>query len=123
MDGEKKFVLTMIGLTVFCITLVYVLLLISLWPYRVYVNASILGVTLFVVLLWRVVEARGKLTEQELRQVRYRHHEETPLDRQGEAQYWPQGAQMNPHLIPPYYQSSSYQQPYQTQEQADGRYY
>jgi hypothetical protein len=69
MDGEKKAVLLCISLIVLCITIIYGLLLCSLWEYRVYVNASILGVILFVVLLWRVVEARGKLTEQELFQV------------------------------------------------------
>jgi hypothetical protein len=120
MDGEKKFVVCIIGLIVLCVTILYVFLFLSLWPYRIYVGTSLLGLISFVVVLWRVVDARGKINEQELRHQRYRHQEETPLDAQGEAQYWPQGAQANPHrrTVPYYYQSYQHA-PYQGYRQED----
>jgi hypothetical protein len=118
MDGEKKLVLCVVGLIVLCVTVLYAFLFVSLWPYRTSVGLSLLGLMCFTVVLWRVVDARGKLNEQELRQRRYRHQEETPLDLQGEAQYWPQGAQANPHrrTVPYYYQPYRYE-PYQEQGQ------
>jgi len=123
MDGEQKCLLIFTGLIAFCITVLYTFLFISLWSYREYVGGSLLGLIIFVVVMWRVVDARGKLNEQELRHGRYRHNEETPLDAQGEAQYMPQGAQVNPHRIPPYYYQSYQYAPeyqlYQTQEQKE----
>src|SRR5690348_4416581 len=46
-----------------CLTVVYTLLFVSLWPYREYVGASLLG----VLLLLAVVYAKGRLNEQSLR--------------------------------------------------------
>ncbi len=43
------------------------------------------------------VYLRGRLTEQDLRLARYRHHEETPLDDTGEPLFWHQEYWENPH--------------------------
>jgi hypothetical protein len=95
MDGDKKVVLFVVALV--CVTILYVFLFLSLWEQRTMVGLSLLILLCFVVVSWRGVDALGKLNEQELRHQRYRHQEETPLDSQGEAHYWPQGAQANPH--------------------------
>jgi hypothetical protein len=47
MNGEKKFVLCIIGLIVLCVTILYVFLFLSLWPYRMYVGLSLLGLISF----------------------------------------------------------------------------
>ncbi len=88
------------------VTVLYAFLFVALWSYRTTVGLSLLVLICFTVVLWRGVDALGKLNEQELRHPRYRHQEETPLDPQGEAHYWPQGAQANPHrrTVPYYYQ-------------------
>jgi membrane protein implicated in regulation of membrane protease activity len=93
MDGEKKFVLAVSGLVVICMTILYCFLFIALWPYRQLVGLSLLVVITLTV--W--VFLRGRLTEQDLRVARFRHHEETPLDDKGEPLYWHQGYQANPH--------------------------
>src|SRR5690348_14458646 len=96
MDGEKKFVLMIVAIVVLCLTVVYGFLFVSLWPYREWVGVSLLGLVVLLVLVF----IRGKLNEQALRQVRYRHHEETPLDAYGEPHYWHTGTQINPHRVP-----------------------
>jgi membrane protein implicated in regulation of membrane protease activity len=93
MDGEKKFVLVMVGLTAICITVLCSFLFIALWDYRQLVGLSLLVVIILVV--W--VFLRGRLTEQDLRVARFRHHEETPLDSNGEPLFWQSGYQANPH--------------------------
>jgi membrane protein implicated in regulation of membrane protease activity len=93
MDGEKKLIIVAVGLVAFCTTVLYSFLFIALWEYRQFVGLSLLAVILLAV----VVFLRGRLTEQELRVVRYRHHEETPLDERGEPLYWRQEYQPNPH--------------------------
>jgi hypothetical protein len=93
MDGEKRFLVTALCLGAACVTVLYSFMFIALWQYRGFV-----GLSLFVVLLigaW--VFFRGKLNEQDLRVIRFRHHEETPLDDNGEPVYWHQGFQTNPH--------------------------
>jgi hypothetical protein len=93
MDGEKKFVLVTCGLTAICVTVLYVFLFLSLWQYKEWVGGSLLTLCIASV----GVYVRGRLTEQELRQVRFRYHEETPLDEQGEPRYWHGGFQENPY--------------------------
>jgi membrane protein implicated in regulation of membrane protease activity len=93
MDGEKKLVIVAVGLVALCITVLYVFLFIALWDYRQFVGLSLLAVVLLAALIF----LRGRWTEQELRVVRYRHHEETPLDERGEPLYWRQEYQANPH--------------------------
>jgi hypothetical protein len=91
-NGEKKFLLVVAAVVMICLTVVYAFLFISLWPYRQWVGASLLAVVVLAAVVWM----SGKLNEQALRRVRYRHHEETPLDAQGEPYYWQQGMQPNP---------------------------
>jgi hypothetical protein len=93
MDGEKKLVVVAMGLVVLCITVLYSFLFIALWDYRQFVGLSLLA----IILLAGLIFLRGRLTEQELRVVRYRHQEETPLDITGEPLYWRQEYQANPH--------------------------
>jgi hypothetical protein len=93
MDGERKVTVFMVGLSIFCITVLYSFLFVSLWRYKELVGLSLL----VVVILLAVVYMRGKLNEQHLRRVRYHHQEEIPLDSRGEPNYWPQGVQENPY--------------------------
>jgi hypothetical protein len=95
MDGERRFVTVMIGVGMICLTMLYVFLFVSLWAYRQWVGASLLAVLVALA----VVYMRGRLNEQQLRRVRYRHHEEIPLDVCGEPYYWPQDAQENPNHV------------------------
>lgn len=96
MGGEKKAFLFLSMLVVVGITVIFSLLFVSLWQYRVEVGVSLL--LLLAVLV--AVFVRGRLVEQQLRQVRYRHYEETPLDVYGEPYYWHQGMQENPYRVP-----------------------
>ncbi len=92
-EGERKFVLVMLGLGAICVTILYVFLFVSLWRYKELVGLSLLVVLVLVV----VVYLRGRINEQQLRRVRYHHHQEIPLDVVGEPYYWPQDAQENPN--------------------------
>jgi hypothetical protein len=92
-EGERRLVLVMVGLGAVCVTILYVFLFVSLWRYKELVALSLLLVAVVVV----VVYLRGRLIEQHLRQVRYHHQVEIPLDGQGEPYYWPQDAQENPN--------------------------
>ena len=105
MDGERKATVFMLGLSIFCITVLYSFLFVSLWHYKELVGLSLL----VVVILLAVVFMKGKLNEQRLRRERYQHHQEIPLDWRGEPYYWPQDAQENPYHTPlPAGQASSH---------------
>ena len=93
MDGQDKLMLIIGCICVICMTILYSLLFLALWDYRRWVGLSLLAVIIF----GAVVFLRGRLTEQELWVVRYRHDEETPLDRNGEPVHWREGYQANPH--------------------------
>ena len=93
MNGEKKLIVVVVGLIALCVTVLYSFLFIALWDYRQFVALSLLA----VILLATLVFLRGRVTEQELRVVRYRHDVETPLDYRGEPVYWHEGYQVNPH--------------------------
>ncbi len=110
MDGERRFVVVMIGAGMICLTILYVFLFLSLWPYREWVGASLLAVLVSLA----VVYMRGRLNEQHLRRIRYHHHEEIPLDMRGEPHYWPAGVQENP-----YHSSSQYGYPLYEEYQQD----
>jgi hypothetical protein len=93
MDGEKRFLLVIVGFTVVCLTVLYAFMFIALWQYKELVAGSV-----FVVLLLAAwVFFRGRLNEQDLRVIRFKHHEETPLDDNGEPTFWREGYQINPH--------------------------
>ena len=93
MDGENKLTLIIVCLMAICLTVLYSFLFISLWNYREYVGLSLLALIIAAV----VVFLRGRLKEQDLREVRYRHNDETPLDQNGEPMLWHQGNLPNPH--------------------------
>jgi hypothetical protein len=95
MDGEKKLVLLIVGIVVVCLTVLYGFLFISLWPQREWVGLSLFG----IVVALAGVFIRGRMGEQDLRQTRYNHHLETPLDAGGEPYYWHPGTQVNPHRV------------------------
>lgn len=93
MDGEKKLVVVSVSAALICLTVLYGFLFVALWAYK-----ELVGLSLVVVLIALAgVHMRGKLNEQALRRERYHHHEEIPLDLDGEPYYWPKGAQQNPH--------------------------
>ncbi len=93
MDGEDKLFLIICCVTIICLTILYSFLFIALWDYRQWVGLSLL----VVIIAGAAVFLRGKLTEQDLRVVRYRHLEETPLDENNEPMHWREGYQPNPH--------------------------
>lgn len=93
MDGERKFIVVAVCLTIICITVLYSFLFISLWDYRQLVGLSLLA----VLILGALVFLRGRMHEQDIRIIRYKHHEETPLDDSGEPMYYHEGYQPNPH--------------------------
>jgi hypothetical protein len=93
MDGEKKLVIISLSAGAVCLTVLYSFLFIALWDYRQFVGLSLVAV--FLAVVW--VYIRGRLNEQDLRTVRYRHHEETPLDEKGEPFFYREGWQANPH--------------------------
>jgi uncharacterized protein (DUF58 family) len=95
MNGEKKALMFVVMLAIVAVMVIYGLLFYVLWQYRVWVALSLLLV--FFVLVG--VFVRGRLVEQELRQVRYHHHEETPLpfELYGGLPYPPQGMQQYPY--------------------------
>jgi membrane protein implicated in regulation of membrane protease activity len=93
MDGAKKFVLLIVGTVAICLTVLYSFLFIALWDYRQFVALSLFA----VLLIGAWVFYRGRLNEQDLRVIRYRHHEETPLDHRGEPNYWHKGYRPNPY--------------------------
>ncbi len=93
MDGERKFMLVALCLATICITVLYSFLFIALWDYRQLVGMSLLG----VLILGALVFLRGRMHEQDLRVLRFRHHEETPLDDNGEPLFYREGFQPNPH--------------------------
>ena len=79
MDGEGKLTLILVSVIVVCGTVLYSFLFLALWDYRQWIGLSLLAAIIATI----AVFLRGKLTEQDLRHSRYRHHEETPLDRNG----------------------------------------
>ncbi len=93
MDDESKLFLIICCVVVICLTILYSLLFIALWDYRQWVGLSLLA----VIIAGTAVFLRGKLTEQDIRVVRYRHQTETPLDQNGEPMYYHEGYQPNPH--------------------------
>jgi len=99
MDGEQKLMVLAYCVLALCITILYSFLFLSLWAYKELVGASLLAVIVFVVVMWRVVDAKGKLTEQGLRHRRFKYHEELPLDETGEPRYFPADAQSNPYRM------------------------
>ena len=93
MDGERKFIVVAVCVTLVCVTVLYSFLFIASWDYRQLVGLSLLGVLLASALVF----LRGRLREQELRVLRFRHLEETPFDDNGEPLFYREGYEPNPH--------------------------
>lgn len=93
MNGERKAVLFVVGLIVFCLTVMVVLIFASLWPDRQLVAWLLLGIFGSIALVLVFVPAAGKVNEMTIRHKRYRHHEETPLDQAGNPTHIPAGMQ------------------------------
>jgi len=77
MDGEEKLFWIIVCVTVICITILYSFLFIALWDFREWVGLSLLA----VIISGAAVFLRGKMTEQDVRTIRYRHLEEMTLTR------------------------------------------
>jgi len=97
--AEKTLVVVTVGVGMVCLTVVYVFLFVSLWAYKELVGASLLLLVVGTITAVVWVRLRGRLIEQQLRQVRYHHHEEIPLDVAGEPYYWPGEVQENPYHV------------------------
>ena len=114
MDGEQKFLITVISLGVMLLCLAYLVTFLALWPYRVWIAASFIVLLVALLVTFTLVKVRGSLTEQDLRQQRIRYHEELPLDRDGVPHYLPHDAQPNPQQNPvsssPWYVGSQQQE-------------
>lgn len=93
MNGERKAVLFVVGLVIFCLTIMVVLIFASLWPDRQLVAWLLLGIFGSLALTLVFVPAAGKVNEMAIRHKRYHHHEETPLDRAGNPTHIPVGMQ------------------------------
>ncbi len=96
---EKSLVVGAVSVVVVCLTVVYVFTFVSLWAYKELVGASLLLLVVGTITAAVWVRLRGRLIEQQLRQVRYHHHEEIPLDVAGEPYYWPGEVQENPYHV------------------------
>ncbi len=96
MNGEKKAFMFLFMLTIVCISVMYTLLFVALWQYRFWVGISLLSLLAILV----AVFVRGRIYEQNLRVVRFRHNEETPLDEDGEPRMWRSDMQENPYRMP-----------------------
>ena len=89
MDRERKAVLFVVGLVIFCFTVLAVLVFASLWPQRAVVAWVLLAV--FGALALTLIA--GKVNEMRLRHTRYHHHYETPLDEDGNPIFIPAGTE------------------------------
>lgn len=90
MDSKKALAIV-VGFP--CSVLLFFILMISLWEYRVFVGTALLLLIFIIV----GVFLRGIVTEQNLRVYRFDHTTETPLDATGEPRLWRQDMQANPH--------------------------
>ena len=96
MDGKYKGLVYAVGLIMFCLTVLVVLLFVVLWDQRELVAWCVLGLVGLIAL----VLLASKVNEIRLRQKRFHHHTETPLDKDGYPMYLPAGAQ-------PYYRPTA----------------
>jgi len=89
MDGRQHTLFLTAGVIVLCLTIILVLLFVALWPQRAIVAWSVLAVSGLTAL----VLLAGKVNEIRLRSMRFHHHTETPLDKDGYPTHLPAGAQ------------------------------
>lgn len=93
MDGEQKFLVTVISLGVSFLSLAFMITLLAMWEYRVWVMLSFAALLVALITVFTVVKVRGSFNEQDLRHKRVRYQEELPLDDHGMPYYLPPQAQ------------------------------
>jgi hypothetical protein len=90
MNGEKKFLLVALCLSLFCLTVIISWLFLALWQQRELVAFGLLGLGAFTVIACVAVTVLGHLNEQTLRRQRVLYHRELPLDTAGRPLYLPE---------------------------------
>jgi hypothetical protein len=90
MNGEKKFLLVALCLSLFCLTVIVSWLFLALWQQRELVAFGLLGLGAFTVIACVAVTVLGHLNEQTLRRQRVLYHRELPLDAAGCPLYLPE---------------------------------
>jgi hypothetical protein len=93
MDGEQKFLVTVISLGVSLLSLACIITLLAMWQYRVWVLIGFAALLVALITVFTVVKVRGSFNEQNLRHKRVRYQEELPLDEHGMPYYMPPQAQ------------------------------
>jgi hypothetical protein len=89
-----------------CLVVLYFILMVCLWDYRIWVGISLLLLIFIVVGVW----LRGLITEQNLRLYRFNHKTETPLDQYGEPTVLRPDMRENSHHSNPHYYQGYRQQ-------------
>jgi hypothetical protein len=100
MNGEKKFLLAALCLSLLCLTVIISWLFLALWQQRQLVAFGLLGLGAFTVIACVAVTVLGHLNEQMLRRQRVLYHSELPLDTAGRPLYLPD-AMRQAHSYPP----------------------
>jgi hypothetical protein len=101
MNGEKKFLLVALCLSLLCITVIISWLFIALWQMKELVAFGLLGLGAFTVIACVAVTVLGHLNEQALRRQRVLYHSELPLGPAGRPLYLPD-AMRQAHSYPSY---------------------
>jgi hypothetical protein len=101
MNGEKKFLLAALCLSLFCLTVIVSWLFLALWQQRELVAFGLLGLGAFTVIACVTVTVLGHLNEQSLRRQRVLYHSELPLDAAGRPLYLPETMRQAHSYAPP----------------------
>jgi hypothetical protein len=101
MNGERQVSLAALSVIAFCATVVIIILFVALWDYRELVALCLLILFVLGMLVWIFLAVARSLNEMSLRQQRYRHRDETPLDACGHPTHLKEGEQ-------PYYAVRGY---------------
>src|SRR6266516_7754985 len=83
MNGEKKCLLVTLCLGLLSLAVIISWLFLALWPMRMLLAFSLLGLGALVVLAWVSVTVLGRLNGQSLRRQRLLYQQERPLDERG----------------------------------------
>ena len=94
MDGEQRLIMLLSITAIIVVSIVGIVLLIALWPYRVIIGMILV---LCVVIMLGLL-ASTTINEQVLRHKRVKYHTELPLDRNGIPHYLYQ--EMRPYQEP-----------------------
>ncbi len=89
MNGEKKLLLVVLCLSLFCITVIISWLFVALWQMKELVAFALLGLGALTVISSVAVMVLGHLNEQQLRRQRVLYKSELPLDTAGRPLYLP----------------------------------